>query len=639
MKSIRTRWAIVFAGMMGTAGLLQATVDDGEPAKPLFLSVTRRADPMETLPSNISVVPKEEILRSGARTLEEALVLVPSLDVNKTGVLGSFSTVRLRGVPSSAHVQVLVDDQPLGGVSTQFIDVSQIPTDNIERIEVVRGGSSVLYGANTVGGVIHVLTKRHTADRTHSSVGLHMRSFPTEKGVLRRFDTQNYSAHIGARGNLWDGSFFATRYFTDGFQKNSDAKNVSVSGNGGVTFGNGARLTLDLSRSDHDTGDPQGTLVPQPAWEHRQERIPVDPNQRVSQDLNTGRLKAHLPLGAWGSVQSLLYGSDQDYLLFPSPGAAASFEQSNVIVGNDTRLSLPGGFLLGASYERDKQNTVGSLPRHLVDWGLYVQESWSAGTWDFIPAARLDQHSAFGNVVNPRFTAVCRAAENLKLSVNAARSFRAPSFLELYFAGPFFSGNPDLRPETAWSYDLGAQFQPRENMDVSVTGFYTRLRERIAAGPTTYNNSPRAEMRGVEVEVPHRIKSVSSQAGYTFLEAAGNSSTQSRYRPLRLTPKHTAHYRFTWTSSGGWNITNTLRYVHKQFQLDGENGLKLPSMTLWDIRFTKRILAADLYFALDDVTNKRYADAFGSDPATFATTRLPLPGRTFRGGITIRFVD
>lgn len=609
-------------------GFLRAPARAEEDA-PLFLSLTRRGAARDRMPSNVSVVTQAEIRESGAKTLDQVLDSVPSVDVTRTGTLGSFSTVRLRGVPSSAQVQVLVDDEPLGGVSSQFIDLSQIPVENIDRIEIVRGGSSVLYGANTIGGVIHVITKRAKGDRPLSSVGVEARSFKT----------QIYRADLGVRGGGFDGYVNGSRYFTDGFQQNADGNNLTLSGRGGYDFAGGARVEVALSRSDHEIGDPQGTTVPLGQWDGKKERAAANPTQRVDQDINTGRVKIIVPVGSRISVQSGFYGYDQFYRTFPAAGLPAGFDQRNQILGNDTRFLLPGGLTVGGSYERDQQDTVGAARSHVTDWGLYAEEQLSFGRLDLIPAVRLDQHSAFGNVVNPRLTAVVRPSDAWKISANAARSFRAPSFLELFFQSAFFNGNPDLRPETAWTYDLGAEFFPAEGSSLGVTGFHTRIRERIAANLTTYRNSPRAEISGVEVENRQRWGSLTEEASYTYQRAVGNSLASSRFVPLRLTPRHMAHYRLTWAAGRGWSLTNAVQYVHRQFQFDGEKGGRLPSYTLWNARLSKRILSSELYLGVDNITDKRYAESFGFHPVTFATTLLPQPGRTIWGGITVRFID
>jgi outer membrane cobalamin receptor len=124
-----------------------------------FVSLTRSPENPDNLPTNISVVTRQDIAKSGATTVADLLDFVTSVDVGRSGSLGSSSFVRMRGVPSANQVQVLVDDQPIGGSSIQNINLTLLPVDNIDRIEIVRGGASVLYGANSVGGIVHIITK------------------------------------------------------------------------------------------------------------------------------------------------------------------------------------------------------------------------------------------------------------------------------------------------------------------------------------------------------------------------------------------------------------------------------------------------------------------------------------------------
>ncbi len=620
--------ALACAWVLGSGAAARA--GESSPAEPPpFLSLTRRPVSLDRLPTNVSVISGEEIRQTGAHTLDEALDLLPAADVGRTGTLGSFSTLRLRGVPDPAQVQVLVDDRPVGGVSAQAADLSQIPVWAVDRVEIVRGGSAMLYGANTLGGAVHVITKRHGADRPESSVGWDIRSFLT----------QIYRGEVGGRGKRADGHVSASRYFTNGFQRNGDAHNVSVSGNAGYAFENGVRFSLDLSRSDHDAGDPRGTLIPIAQWDGNKERVASDPDAWTERDINAGRFQAVLPLGGWGSVQSSFYGSLQDDRVRPREDATPSFDRTRRIAGNDTRFFLPGGLTLGAAYERDRQETRGPAPalQHVTDWGVYVQEFLDLGRLSVAPALRLDQHSAFGNVVNPRFTAVFRLTDRWKLSGNAARSFRAPSFDELFPSGTL-RGNPGLRPETAWTYDLGVGFRPAEKTYINVTGFHTRLRERITPAATAYENASRAEISGAEVEAEIRAGPFRQRLNYTYQRAVGGAAS-GRFVPLRLTPRHIANFQLTWTTARRWSVTGTLQYVHRRFQWDDEQGLVLPSHALWGLRAAKKILGAELYFAADNIFNERYADAFGSHPAASAPTFLPQPGRTLRGGLHIRFTD
>lgn len=322
------------------------------------------------------------------------------------------------------------------------------------------------------------------------------------------------------------------------------------------------------------------------------------------------------------------------------------------ILGTDARLNFPGKTTLGISYERDEYNVKGSAKLHGVDWGLYLEKTLSVGILDMMPGIRFDQHGAFGNILNPRLTLVLRPDQHLKLSANAGRSFRSPTLVDLTQSfpefppfPPFFPGysaflaNGNLRPETAWSYDLGGQLTLAEKTTLSVTGFHTKIRERIIATnnlyptPNSLVNSPRAEISGVEVDLQGKTGPFTQRLGYTYQRALGNSLTQSRYVPMRLTSKHLAHARLLWEAPRGWAISGGCDVASRRYYADGEQGSVLPGHTLWNARIGKSLLGAEFFFAGENLTDRRYADAFGFG------ILIPQPGRTYRGGVVIRFKD
>ena len=187
--------------------------------------------------------------------------------------------------------------------------------------------------------------------------------------------------------------------------------------------------------------------------------------------------------------------------------------------------------------------------------------------------------------------------------------------------------------------DAGVEVKTGEQAALSVTGFYTRLRDRIAptSNPFPASNSlvnaSRAEMSGVEAAATGRWGAVLHRVAYTYQRAVGSSLSSSRYVPLRRTPRHMAEARLTWQAPRKWDLTGGARYASRQYENDNEGGLKIPGCTVLDARVAKRLLGAELYMAADNLTNRRYADAFGF------SVLIPQPGRTYRGGIEIRFQD
>lgn len=592
--------------------------DDGE----MFFSLTRKGESSDSLPSQRTVISREEIERAGARNLGEALNMVPGAMFNRTGTLGNLTQLRLRGTPKSDQVQVLIDDQPLGGVAVQGVDLSQIPVNDIERIEIVRGGSSVLYGANAIGGLVNVITRRHRGKTPITNLGM---SWGT-------FNTQAFQGDLGVASDRFEGFVSAGRTLSEGFQQNSDFDGINVSARGGYSFATGGNLSVNISRVDTEVGTPVGTPVPLGEWDGKKEIKSSDTTSRVDQKKTLARVKAVIPLDEWGILMPSVFHGQNAYrytsLSYPS-------DHQDKVNGTDLRLQTVHGTVLGGSYERDEHEASGESGSHVTDWGLYIQQEVQLGDVKLDPALRMDQHSTFGNTYNPRLGLVWGVSDGLNLSATAARSFRAPTFLDLYYP---YGSNPNLQPETAWSYDAGVELSRSDGNGFRLTGFYTKIKDRIVFTDIPRNEST-AELSGVEIESFNRYKIVQGRTSYAYTRAIGNSADSSENLSLGRTPRHTASQELIATLPNGWSPRSALRYVHRQYEKDGDKGLKLPSFTLWDLGITKRILSMELTFAVDNITDKHYSESISSDPVTFASIYVPQPGRTYRVGVTMRFLN
>lgn len=603
--------------------------------EPLFTTLTRRPTPRRHLPPNVSVITAEEIDDLGAKSIDEVLDILPAVDVSKSGSLGSFSSVRVRGVPTSNQVQVLIDEQPIGGIGIQSIDISLIPVDDIERIEVIRGGSSVLYGPNAVGGIVHIITKKQPESPWSASVGAETRSFDTTIGSVR----------AGARADRMDVFVTGGAFDSDGYQENAWVEDRYASANAGFTFKNGARISADVSYDDREQGNPSGTPVPFSEWDGEREKEATTPDSEIAKTTQRSRLQLAVPAGDV-LIRSLVYRNEDDYTLRSTPTGAPDSRFENVILGQDIRAHLGAGVTAGVAYERDERESLGQNPHHAANLGVYLQRQFSLGSWHLTPAVRWDEHSAFGTEVNPRLAAVYEINDAWRIGGSAARSVRAPTLVDLFielrnppaFAAFDYAGNPDLEPEIAWTYDVGVNYEPASFLEAELTGFFTRLRDRIVNVDSDANgfvdtaaNVSRAEIAGAEAVLRFTTGPLRHEANYTYLRAKGTTATSSAFVPLRLTPKHALNYIARWRIAKRLNLVNVVRHVGAQFEFDGDGGDRLRPYTLWDARIEAEWRGYRAFAGIHNITDRIYADSF-----TFGN-HVPMPGRNYRAGVSLAF--
>lgn len=573
---------------------------------------TGTVKPLRLAPAVASVVTAEDIKDIGATTLDEALALVPGLYDGISPFNRLNPNWSIRGIATDQTPQVLLlrDGVPI----THFYNgarpnLFQLPVEGIERIEVIRGPGSAIYGADAFAGVINVITKKPD-EMAGASAGMRAGSFD------RRDAWGQYGGKLGA----WDIALDVEYNHTDGDPGrivNSDLQTVfgasASHAPGPLSTGyNVLNSTLRLIQGPWDISLWQWRLMDAGMGAGGAQAL--DPTGR--QDTDLSQIDAHYRFRSasdlWSSDVRLSYRALNDhpqFVLFPpgttlpvgTDGNIGSSPPAGNVTFPDGVLGRPAVFdrytelewvsvftgwadhqvRIGAGIKQEKETaeeqknfgpgvTLGTLTdvtgtpyvflpnsQRTVRY-LSLQDEWSfAPDWELTGGLRYDDYSDFGSTVNPRLALVWSTRYDLTTKLLYGRAFRAPSFGELYAQNnPVVLGNPSLQPETIDSYELAFDYRPTANLTSRLNLFRYEIRNLIdyvpnAGGQTsTAQNAQDRTGQGLEWEADWQASTRLKLAGsYSFQHSEDSGTGQD----VPNTPAQMASLRATWQVAPRWN--------------------------------------------------------------------------------------
>jgi len=623
--------SVALTGETVSAPPPRAMTDSSENA--VFVTLTRTPLGRKQLPTNTETITAEQIRELSAQNAGEAIAALSGVRIHRQGQLGSTQLAGIRGA-SSNQTLVMIDGRPVGGVGLSASqDLSEIPVEQIDRIEIVRGGVSALYGPNALGGVINVISKRA------SHQGLPISHFGTEG---RSFAGQTYSLDFGSRQGPFDFFFFGNRSRESGFRLNQDVMTHNLGGNVGLALGKAGKVLFDISSYHANAGVP-GQLfpdVPPNQYDGNTERRASTPSARQRTGTDAVRMSYILPLPMDTFLTLRLFGSQRG-IKFADPNFLTNTARDEHSKGGEIQMNLPHGLLAGGTFirdrldNRDRTTPANSFVRSVENWGWFFQQNWSWQRLTIIPSVRFDNNSQFGESTNPRLQGMLEAADFLRLSASAARSFRAPTLDDLYYPftdfgfGFSYQGNPNLRPEKAWTYDAGFELH-NSSASLKLTYFRANVSDLIQTTSdlaSTTVNIGRARRQGAELQVEKTWNRwFSERLNYTYLENRGTPAGFADEVELRLSPRHVVNYRARFTFRKGFFWDHTLRGTGRYYEGNNRTGDKMSSTLIWDTRLQFPIRQVDFYVGLNNVLRKHYRERSG----------YPLPGRTIYGGVRLR---
>jgi len=476
----------------------QEVARDTALAAPVVVTATRSPLPAERTPASVTVISGDKLRNEGVTTLSDALRRVPGLSLVQTGSYGGTTSLFIRG-GESKYAKILVDGVPVNDAGGAY-DLSTLSTDNVERIEIVRGPASVLYGSDAMAGVVQIFTRRG-AGETHGEVSARGGGYGSRDvdGEIR-----------GAREHL-DYSLGAAHHQTDGFQPfNSGFRQSVGSALLGTAFG---ALETSLSaryadRTLHYPTNGSGQVVDSNAV-RRDDRLDVG-------------FDAGYRLGARAALRMTLASHDLHGITDDQPdgpadagGVYTAAERSRRRSG-DVRLdlSLPAAarLTLGTQVERKWQES-NAHSSFGDDVPPPARRRSSAGYAQLLLApvsgstlalgGRFEHNEQFGDFWTYRAAASTQLVPSTRIRASVGTAFREPTFLETDGSG-FVIGNHDLNPEHALSADIGVEQSIGQWGSLGVTYFANSFRDMIdyEYSPTkpNYVNLARTRTSGAELE-------------------------------------------------------------------------------------------------------------------------------------------
>jgi vitamin B12 transporter len=474
----------------------QAASTDTATLKPVVVTATRLPSAAGAATLSTTVITGDDLRTRGVSTVLEALRETPSVAVVQGGSFGQQTSIFMRGGQSN-YTQVLIDgvvaNDPGGA-----IDFANLTTDNIDRIEIVRGPASVLYGANAVTGVIQIFTRRGRG-APQVSAWAQGGTYGTREGEVSALGGDDKVSYTAS----------AAQHNTDGiYAVNSAARNGTYSGR--------LRLTPD-QRSDIGI-----TLRYIDAGAHiatNSNGVPNDSNQthterRFIGSLDAGRfltsrLEARVSLGATDAdVRSEDRPDSPDDTDFPFDTRTRLYRRTA-----DARLNfsiVPNVIVTGGgSYETQHQRATGGDPQHRTVGAGYAQiAGTSLGRMSYTGGVRVDHNSTFGDFTSYRAGAAYQLPAGTRFHAAVGSAFREPTFEESSSNQPFDVGNPELRPERSRSWEVGAEQDiVRGRASIGATYFNQRFRDMIQYNGLVDEDSPNyfnlaaATSDGVEVSL------------------------------------------------------------------------------------------------------------------------------------------
>ncbi len=615
MKRTLLAAALLAASMAAQADAGRPDPVGAEDLDAVIVTATRTAITVDDSLAAVTVISRDDIDRLQPLTVTDLLTGLPGVSLGNLGGLGQQTSLFMRGT-NSAHTLLLVDGVRVGSVTAGLAAFEQIPVEQIDHIEVVRGPRSSLYGADAIGGVIQIFTRHgQPGGGLQPSFNLTTGSnnlLRGQAGLSGGDEHAWYNIGVGAqytRGinscRIGAAEAFTACYIDEPDRDGNRNKNLAASG--GYRWDNGAELSGTWLRN-------LGEVEFDGSYQNR---------SRTLQQVAGARFSIN-PTDAWKSTLSAGQNLDRydsyenrDFRGYIGSRRDQAGWQNDITVAPNQLLTL------GLDWQGERVDSdTGYLDTRRNNTAGYAQYQGTFGRQEIQLSARRDHNGQFGNHNTGAAAWGYRFDHGLRLSASYGTAFHAPTFNDVYY--PYGSGNPDLKPEKSRSAELGLN-QRLSHWNWGINAYQTHIDQMIALDSSYFPmNISKARIRGVEGKLGVDLAGWQVQGYLTWLQPRNEDGGPNDGKLLMRRPQRTARLDVD-RSLGAFGLGATFNAASHSYA-DAGNLQPVPGYTTTDLR-------ASYHVTSDWQLEARLANAFDRHYET--VWYYNQPGRSFF--LTVRY--
>jgi iron complex outermembrane receptor protein len=651
----------------------------------MVVTATRTEKAVKDAPASVTVITREEIEATSARYVDDLLRDIVGVDVKRPrGISSSCTHIRMRGFPHPRGTLILRDGMSMNRIACGGGKHNEIPVELIERIEVVRGINSSLYGTSAMGGVINIITKKPgkklkcTVEGSYGTFDT-WNSGVTMSGTAKdKLGYQLYYNHLETDGyNPWSDSFIATKpawvqkKFREAIvDQDRDADNIFAR----LTYEIDPSSTLAFAYSYWDDDISNGRRYNYNEFERNRTSLSYEkkgklnisanlyyldenfdftydrkPVKKTKKAFDAIEMISKIPVEDMGGMMSISFPIKKAHLLTVGTDHRLGEMENNCDWKISTRKTRTEGKQYRGSFFIQDEIDVGQVgPGNLlatlnarVDWYRIYDGSF----YDSKNKSKKKYSDESGEEFNPKLGLVYHLTDSTTLRGSVGRASNIPYLYSLYGTwecppGKFNEGNPDLDPEYTIGYEVGIEQRFGDQVMLRMSGFYNdindwmaRIYNKTQQGVKYYRwqNIDEVETSGIELEAEYRpFMSLRLYANYGYLHTEikdYKDVPQLEGNRLIDQPRHRFNAGFTYTNPDLFTINLRQRYVSDRYD-DMENTQKLDDYITWDVKISKNIMkVVEASLEVNDIFNKTWQESY----------QWETPGRMIFGRVKMMF--